>query len=274
MTASAQRTIDVRGQILRVAVDGRDGAPWLMFSNSLATDLHLWDPQVDALARDWQLLRYDFRGHGGSAPSIDPLCGLNVLADDLLAVIEAVGATRVHHVGVSMGALAGLAAAVRNSDRFTSLVVCNSRLRSTANSASDLEHRADLAREHGMAALVKPTLQKWFAGARLPFHGPARERVAGMIATTHSGSFAAYAKGMRDYDLETNIGGLAMPVHLLAGTDDGTVAQDFQAISTKHPNVKCVLIEGAGHLPNLQAASEFNAALVKLLSDSSAAPGS
>jgi 3-oxoadipate enol-lactonase len=267
MTASAQRTINVRGQVLRVAVDGREGAPWLAFSNSLATDLHLWDPQVDALASDWRLLRYDFRGHGGSTPSIDLVCDINVLADDLLGVIEAVGAARVHHVGVSMGALAGVAAALRRPDRFASLIVCNSRLRSTAGSGSDLQSRAELAVDRGMAALVEPTLQKWFGAARLPFPSPARERIAGMIAATHSASFAAYAKGMRDYDLEKTIGDLMLPVDLLAGTDDGTVAQDFQAISAKHPNAKCVLIEGAGHLPNVQAAAEFNSALAKLIAE-------
>jgi 3-oxoadipate enol-lactonase len=267
MAASAERTIHVRGQSLRVTVDGRDGAPWLAFSNSLATDLHLWDDQVDALAHDWQLLRYDFRGHGGSAPSIDPVCDINVLADDLLAVMEAVGATRVHHVGVSMGALAGLAAALQSPHCFASLIICNSRLRATATSAADLAHRADLALEHGMAALVEPTLQKWFGATQLPLNDRARERVAGMIAATHAASFAAYARGMGDYDLEQQIGDLAMPVHLFAGTDDGSVARDFQVISAKHPNVTCTLVEGAGHLPNLQVPTEFNSALAKLLSD-------
>lgn len=272
MAVLAERTIDVRGQLLRVAVEGPDGAPWLAFSNSLATDLHLWDDQVDALASDWQLLRYDFRGHGGSAPSIDRVCDVNVLADDLLAVIEAVGATRVHHVGVSMGALAGLAAALRSPDRFASLIVCNARLRATANSASDLARRADLALEHGMAALVELTLEKWFGGARLPLNDRARERVAGMIAATHGASFAAYARGMRDYDLEQHIGAMPMPVHLFAGTDDGTVARDFQAISARYSNVTCTLFAGAGHLPNVHAPSEFNVALAKLLSNSMAVP--
>ena len=270
--AAAERTIDVHGQLLRVAVDGRDGAPWLAFSNSLATDLHLWDDQVDALARDWQLLRYDFRGDGGSAPSTDLVCNSNVLADDLLAVIEAVGAARVHHIGVSMGALAGLAAALRRPDRFASVIVCNARLRATASSTSDLKHRADLALERGMAALVEPTLQKWFGGRRLPLNDRARERVGGMIAATHDASFAAYAKGMRGYDLEQHIGAMPMPVHLFAGTDDGTVARDFQAISARYPNVTCTLFAGAGHLPNVHAPSEFNFALAKLLSNSTAVP--
>ncbi len=260
-----ERSITVRGQQLRIALDGPAGAPWLVLSNSLATDLRLWDRQVAALADRWRILRYDFRGHGGSAPSVDPLCDVNILASDLLGLIDALGAGRVHHVGVSMGAVAGVAAALQSPDRFAGLVVCNSRLRSTQGSAADLERRAQRARRDGMAALVELTLQKWFGNARLPLPVDVRELVTDMIANTKAADFAAYALGMASYQLEDRIAELPMPMHLLAGGDDGTIGDEFQALSARHPKIGCVLLEGAGHLPNLHVSTEFNSVLARLI---------
>jgi 3-oxoadipate enol-lactonase len=265
MAATREQTIELRGQPLRIRVDGRDGAPWLVFSNSLATDLHLWDPQIEALANDWHIVRYDFRGHGASAASIDPVCDTTVLANDLLGVIDAVGAVRVCHVGVSMGSVAGAAAAIQMPERFASLILCNSRLRSAESSSADLRRRADVALEHGMQALVEPTLRKWFGQARLPFDGAPRRQVAGMIAGTRPADFAAYASGMGHYDLEQRLADLPIPISLLAGSDDGTIQDDFLALSARHLTMRCVLIQGAGHLPNIQAPAEFNSALASLI---------
>ena len=265
MTSTTERTANVRGQQLRVRLDGREGAPWLMFSNSLATDLHLWDAQIESLATNWHILRYDYRGHGTSAASIDPICDVNVLADDLLGVIDSVGAERVCHVGVSMGSVAGAAAAIRMPEKFVSLVVCNSRLRSTESSASDLRRRAEIALRSGMQALVEPTLQKWFGRARLPFDGAPRKQVADMIANTRPTDFAAYSKGMGNYDLEDRLAALPVKVALLAGSDDGTIQDDFLALSNRHPKMRRTLIDGAGHLPNMQAPTDFNAALASLI---------
>ena len=52
---------EINGIRYNYVTQGKDGAPWITFSNSLATDLHLWDPQIDALAADYRILRYHFR---------------------------------------------------------------------------------------------------------------------------------------------------------------------------------------------------------------------
>ena len=47
-------------------IDGPDGAPWLMLSNSLATNLSMWDRQTAVLSEHYRMLRYAPRGHGGT----------------------------------------------------------------------------------------------------------------------------------------------------------------------------------------------------------------
>ena len=82
--------LPVQGLRLRCRVDGAAGAPWLVFSNSLMTDLSLWDDQVAAYAGRFRILRYDQRGHGGSSMLPGP-CRFDDLADDLIAVLDAFG---------------------------------------------------------------------------------------------------------------------------------------------------------------------------------------
>jgi 3-oxoadipate enol-lactonase len=264
---SDQRLVEVCGQKLRISLDGRRDAPWLVFSNSLATDLHLWEFQAEAFANEWRIIRYDYRGHGGSPPSIDPICGISELSRDLLGVMDAVDAGQVHHVGVSMGSLAGVAAAIEQPQRFRFLMVCNCRLRSSVASATDLGSRARCAIEDGMEALVEPTLQKWFGRSRLPFDGSVRRKIASMIAGTRAADFAAYAMGMQAYDLDKGLRGLPIPVSMLAGSDYGEIADDLRRLSEDSPNITWTSIIGAGHLPNIQAVEQFNSELARFVVD-------
>lgn len=253
---------------LNYVVDGPADAPWLVFSNSLATDLTLWDDQVRALSGAWQILRYDFRGHGQSETAPAARHDARTLADDLLSVMDAAGADKVCHVGVSMGALAGLAAAAQSPRRFAAMVCCNARLNSTALSAVDLAARADCARRDGMDALVEPTIHKWFGVARIALDDAVRGRIAAMIAATGASDFAAYADGMKEYDLEMTTVEMAAPLLLLAGSDDGNIPQTFRMLAERHPHLGYAQIDGAGHLPNIHAPQAFNARLAEFLAAS------
>ena len=263
-----EHDIDANGNRFRVALDGTPDAPWLIFSNSLATDLTLWNDQVAALKNSWRILRYDYRGHGQSAPADGSEFGRETLAADLLAIMDELGVNRAHHVGTSMGSLAGLAAASIRPQRFQSLTVCNSRLCSSDASAAHLERRATLALDHGMDALVEITLEKWFARSDPPVTGVLRDRIVAMIRHTSSAGFAGYARGTRRYDFTTDIGSLPMPVLLVAGTMDGDVLQEFQAIAGRYPEIRCEPVPGAGHLPNVEAPGRYNALLNEFLTQS------
>ncbi len=262
MSAGREHRVPVPGGNLRIRIDGPLRAPWLVFSNSLATDLTLWEPQVAAFALRYRMLRWDYRGHGGSSPAVGDI-GLDALADDLLAVMDAAGVERACHVGTSMGALAGLAAAARAPRRFDHLVLCGARLASSPSAAADLARRADLAVAEGMAALVEPTLAKWFGATSTA--AALRERIAAMIRATDAASFAAYARGMGAYDLLAALAGLQVPVLLLAGAGDTGIAAAFETAARGDARLACRVIDGTGHLPNAEAVEATNRALAEFL---------
>jgi 3-oxoadipate enol-lactonase len=263
--ASGESLVNIGGQELFMALDGPVGAPWLVFSNSLATDLHLWDAQVETLAREWRILRYDYRGHGKSKPSISPACTICDLKGDLLGLMNCAGVGRAHHIGVSMGSVAGAAAALEQPHRFASLTLCNCRLRSSDGATRNLKARADRAREAGMHALADMTLEKWFGCARLPLDESTRLKVSSMIAATQDGSFAAYAEGMKDYDVEAIVTQQSVPVCILVGSDDGEIASHLSQLRGSRRDVTFASVERAGHLPNIHAPQEFTAALMQFL---------
>ena len=79
---------------LNYEVDGPENAPWMTFSNSLAADLTMWDPQVNHFKNNYRILRYDTRGHGKSEP-ISGAYTLDMLADDVVQLWNALGIEKI-----------------------------------------------------------------------------------------------------------------------------------------------------------------------------------
>src|SRR5258708_31928927 len=108
--------IKANGISFHCRLDGRDGAPWLVFSNSLATNLSMWDAETEALREHFHILRYDQRGHGGTdAP--EGAYDFDQLAADAVALLDAFEIKRTHFVGLSMGGMAAGALAQKHPPR-------------------------------------------------------------------------------------------------------------------------------------------------------------
>ncbi len=114
---------------------GKNGAPWLAFSHSLACNLRMWDGQVAALKERFRILLYDTRGHGQSAAPPGPYT-LEALADDLRALLSHLDIQRLHFVGLSMGGMIGQTFAVKYPGLFSSLTLADTTSRYPAEAAA------------------------------------------------------------------------------------------------------------------------------------------
>src|SRR5689334_10452360 len=139
--------------------DGPPSAPGILLSNSLGTSRELWEPQLDALAQRFRVVRYDTRGHGRSgAPEREYT--LEELGADALAVLDAAGLERAHVAGVSLGGLTGMWLGVHAPERVASLVLAN-----TAAHIGTLElwgQRIAEAQRNGMRGLADLMMPRWF----------------------------------------------------------------------------------------------------------------
>ena len=154
--------IKANGITINYELDGAEGAPCIAFSNSLATNVHMWDDQAAELKRSFRVLRYDQRGHGGT----DAPAGrytFETLIADALGLMDALGIKRAHFAGLSMGGATALGFAQQHSDRLDRVIVCDSPCMSTPQSTQQWEERiAILEKSKSIDPLVEPTIERWF----------------------------------------------------------------------------------------------------------------
>jgi len=255
--------INANGISINYQVDGREGAPWLIFSNSLMTNLTMWDDQVAELKDDYRILRYDQRGHGGTqAP--DGKYTFDMLTADVVALMDALSIKRAHFAGLSMGGMTALFLAQRHPDRFDRVIACDCGPASTPVSAQQWKERIDLGAEKGMEALVDVTVNRWFPPDFVATRAPALDKVRGMIRTTPYKGFAGCAQALCDYDLRPGLPGITRPTLCIVGTKDATLA-GMEQIHATVPAARMVKLEGAGHISNLEQPQAFTKAVADFL---------
>ncbi|MBM3568042.1 MAG: 3-oxoadipate enol-lactonase [Alphaproteobacteria bacterium] len=257
MTAEQKRVGD-----LNVRIEGKPGAPWLMFSNSLGTDLHLWDEQAAALADRYRILRYDTRGHGGSAATPGPYT-IDQLGHDALAVLDALGIAATAFCGLSLGGLTGQWLAINAPGRLSRAVLANTA--SVFPPPETWRQRIEAVTKGGMAAIVDAVMERWFtAGYRKA--EPARvERIRKMILAIDPKGYVGCSGALMQADVRAGLSGIRIPVLTIAGRHDPATTQAAtQAISSAIVGANTLVLEAA-HLSNVERAEEFTRALAAFL---------
>lgn len=254
----------INGVTLNHELRGPEGAPPVVFSNSLGTTMAMWRPQIEAMAGRFRCLCYDTRGHGGS--SLAP-AGFTIadLADDLAGLIELVfGRRPVHVVGLSLGGMTGMALATRRPDLVASLTPMATFAR-TASQPSWID-RAAKVRAGGVEAIGDMILGRWFTpgfAARQP--AVFADAKAMMLATPREG-YAACCDAIRDLDLIEGLGTLDVPTLVFSGADDPASPPELQdEIRAAIPGAGLVRLSPAAHIMNLEQPAQVTAHLVAWL---------
>jgi len=262
--------IATNGTHINVAIDGEEGKPWLTFSNSLCTDLEMWAPQVQAFARDFRILRYDTRGHGGSDVPPGPYDPA-MMANDVVGLWDALGIAKSHFVGLSMGGVIGLSLALDHAERVLSVAVCDSRANSHPVHMERWAARSKGAIEHGMGWLADDFTGHWFTEAAHAARHPWIAPVHRMVEATKLEGYLAGVNVVTSVDYRPRLKALGkVPMLFLAGAQDiGDFPDQAKAMHAAVPGSSLCLIEGAAHLCNLEKPEEFNAALAAFLARAS-----
>jgi 3-oxoadipate enol-lactonase len=242
-------------------VHGKEGAPWLVLSHSLACSVRMWDPQIAALKGDYRILAYDTRGHGSSeAPK--GAYSLEMLADDLKALLDGVGVKDPHFCGLSMGGMIGQTFALKYPGVFKSLTLADTTSRYPGEVWPLWQERIKTAEEKGMAPLVQPTLERWFTE---PFRksnpGPVAA-IARLIAATPVAGYAGCCHAIPKINLTSRLSEIRTPMLVICGDQDpGTPPAMAQEIHDNAPGSKLVMIPNAAHLSNLENPAAFTRAM-------------
>lgn len=258
------RFVLANGIRFRCRIDGLEDGPWLVFINSLMTDLTLWDQQVAAFSNRFRILRYDHRGHGGTAvPSAD--CSFDELVDDAIALFDEIGIDRAVLVGISMGGVTALRFAARYPERVSHLAICDCQAVPPAGGAERWQERIDTAEANGMAALARATVGRWFAPDSLAAGIPAIAAIEAMIATTPLSGFVRCARALQSYDFQGDLDLIACPTLMLAGALDANMPDTMRRMAERAHKANFHEIAEAGHLPNVERPRDFDRLLNTLL---------
>jgi 3-oxoadipate enol-lactonase len=245
-------------------VDGPERAPWLVFSNSLATSLAMWDEQTAALKDSFRVLRYDQRGHGESdAPA--GRYAFDTLLADALGLMDALKIDRAHFAGLSMGGATALGLAERHPQRFHSIVVADSPCQSTPQSSQQWEERIAVAQKQGIEALVEPTVARWFPPETVAGNPPHLDKIRAMIRATPVNGFIGCAAALAAHDYASAVASVKCPTLFIVGEKDGATPTAMGKLHEKLAGSRFVALPGAGHISNMDRPSEFSRALREFL---------
>ena len=237
------------GCAINVEVAGPAQAPVLMLSNSLGSNLHMWDDQLVPFTQHFRLVRYDRRGHGRSDAPSGPY-SMERLGRDVLAILDALGIERINWCGLSMGGMVGQWLGAHAPNRIDKLILSN-----TACYYPDKtvwKDRVGLVRERGLAAIVDATMERWFTQPFRDRSPQSVERIRDMFLATSVEGYIACIEAIRDMDHRPLLPRIKAPTLVIAGRrDPSTTLEAGEFIAQHTPNAGLTVLDTA-HLANVE----------------------
>jgi 3-oxoadipate enol-lactonase len=251
----------VNGTELNYEVSGKEGAPWLVFSHSLACSVRMWDPQVEAFKDQYRILNYDMRGHGASAAP-GGAYSFDMLAGDALGLMDQLGIQKARWVGLSIGGMIGQHLALKAPQRFEKMVFADTGHAQPPEAVKQWEDRIKVAESKGMGALVAGTMERWFTA---PFREtPQAKKIADIIAATPVNGYVGCGRAIMTLNTTGRLKDIKLPVLAITGEQDAAAA-GTKYIGENIPGAKYVGIPNAAHIANIEKPEEFNRALKDFL---------
>ncbi|WP_191485334.1 3-oxoadipate enol-lactonase [Pseudomonas sp. FEN] len=252
---------------LHYQLDGPPGAPVLVLSNSLGTDLGMWDTQIPAFAEHLRVLRYDTRGHGRSLVTPGPY-SIEQLGRDVVALLDALHIERAHFCGLSMGGLIGQWLGINAGHRLQRLIVCNTAAK--IGDAAGWNSRIEAVSTGGQAAMLAlrdGAVSRWFTPEFVEAHPDRVKPITDMLAATSPQGYAANCCAVRDADFREQLERIQVPLLVISGTEDAVTPPAGGIFIQQHVEGAEYAEFHAAHLSNVQAGAAFSQRVLDFLSD-------
>ena len=242
--------------------EGNSKAPALLFSNSLGTTSELWDPQSARCAASFHVIRYDTRGHGQSAAPAGEYT-IGQLGGDAIAVLDALGVSRAHVCGLSLGGLTAMWLGIHFAERIESLTLASPG--AMIATPAIWQERIEQGKGGGLDSIAESAKGRWFTEAFRAAHPDVVERHVRMLVSGPAGGYTGCCAVLRDTDLRDEIAAISAPTLVVAAVDDPvTPPANGEFMKSRIPNAELAILEGS-HITNVEQADAFNAHLLRFL---------
>ena len=251
-------TVEANGIKFNVQIDGAENAPALVFSNSLGTNLHMWDSQAAVLSKKFRVVRYDTRGHGKTEAPNFPYTA-DMLGRDAIALFDALKLGKVRFCGLSMGGMIGMWLGRHAPGRIEKLVVANTAAK--FGLPETWNQRVVMVRKEGMKPITPAVLERWFTKSFREKSPKEVARIEAMLHTTPVEGYIGNCAAVRDVDQRWPITQIKVPTLVIGGKQDpATPFEAAEFIAKRIPGAKLVGLDAA-HLSNIEEPEKFTNAL-------------
>jgi len=244
------------------SLEGQSHNPPLVLSNSLGADLFMWYLQMPRFLKSFRVLRSDIRGHGKSSIAPGPYT-IELLANDVLALADALQLERFHFCGLSMGGQIGMWLAANAPQRLNKVVLCGTAAK--IGTPEMWNARSATVLKEGMKNVAAAAIERWFTPAFRAKNSPVVEKIHDILESTSPEGYAACCAGLRDFDFRENLNNIRTPTLVISGTHDGaTTPADGQFLANHITGAHYVELNGA-HLSNIEDAERFTHEVLRFL---------
>jgi len=237
------------GCTIHAEVEGPERAPVLMLSNSLGTNLHMWDEQVAPLTRHFRLVRYDRRGHGRSGVPKGPYT-MERLGRDVIGVLDALGIQKINWCGLSMGGMVGMWLGANAANRVEKLILSNTAAYFPDKTVWD--GRIKLVRDKGLEGIVDANMARWFTKAFRERSPDAMAKMRDMFLATKVEGYVGCGEAIRDMDHRPLLSKIAAPTLVIAGKHDPATTLEAGEFIKEHVPGAQIAVLDAAHISNLE----------------------
>jgi 3-oxoadipate enol-lactonase len=244
--------------------EGNPDFPVLILSNSLGTNLSMWDAQVEAWSTVLRLLRYDSRGHGRSSIPDGPYT-IEQMGRDVLNLADALGYERFHFCGLSIGGMVGQWLGIHAPGRLLRLVLSNTA--SQIGTTEMWSQRIETVNAEGMRAVTPAILVRWYTEQFLSEHSAEVASTAAMLNATSPKGYTASCAAIRDMDQQSAVHLITTPTLVVFGDADAVTPPSKAHELTRSIARARSLELHAAHLSNIEASAEYTAGVGRFLTE-------
>ena len=237
--------------------DSGGGAQAVVLAHAIGCDHRMWDALAARLAARFRVVRFDARGHGRSPVPPRPY-SLEELAEDAHGLIDRLGLEKAHWVGLSMGAMIGMAFALAHPQRLGRLVLANTTSSYGPEGRAMWRARAKAVEDGGLEAIEPLVMNRYFSDEFRAAHPDAVAIVSKRFLETPVEGYLGCCDAIAELDFSRELGGIHARTLVIAGAlDAGTPPAMSQAIADRIPGALMTVIPGAAHLSAAEKPEEF-----------------
>ena len=254
--------IDADGCLLNVSVEGRDGGPTLMLSNSLGCTLQMWEPQMKALTQVFRVIRYDRRGHGKSGVPPGPY-SIERFGRDALAILDDLNIEKVHWCGLSMGGMVGQWLGANAPERMNKIILANTTCHFP--DPANWLNRIKAVKEGGLAAIADTVIAGWLTADFREREPQATANLKAMLLACPVAGYLACCEALARLDQRDLLPKIKSPTLVIAGRHDmSTTVASAEFIRSRIAGASMTILDSA-HISNVEQPHAFTDAVIGFL---------